>query len=98
MEVPERIEVQDGTQVVVGWGDGSVVEVSAAVLRAACPCAECREPAGVAATQRVLDGEEAITIADASLVGGYAVSFVFAPDGHGTGIYPFDVLAALSVS
>jgi DUF971 family protein len=95
VNVPERIEVQDGSQVVIGWHDSPTVEVSAAALRAACPCAGCREPDGIEQTRLVLEGEIPVTITDASLVGGYAVSFVFAPDGHGTGIYPFDALAGL---
>lgn len=98
MEVPERIEVRDGTRVVLGWEDGTSAEIPADVLRSSCPCAECREPEGVAATRRVLAGPDPVTITNASLVGGYAVSFEFAPDGHGTGIYPFDVLAALGTS
>ena len=98
MEVPDRIEVRDGTTVVLGWSDGTSAEIPADVLRSACPCAGCREPEGMATTRRVLAGSDPVTITSASLVGGYAVSFEFGPDGHGTGIYPFDVLAALGES
>jgi DUF971 family protein len=87
--LPERIEVEQGRTVVITWEDGVVTRLTARDLRAACECATCREPSGVAATKAVLDGETAITIEDASLVGGYAVTFAFAPDGHRTGIYPF---------
>jgi DUF971 family protein len=95
VEVPQRIEVQDGTRLVVAWDDGSIIEVSATDLRAACQCAGCREPDGREQTRAVVEGPVPVTITDASLVGGYAVSFVFGPDGHGTGIYPFDQLADL---
>jgi DUF971 family protein len=46
-------------------------------------------------TTAVLAGPVAVTIAEAKLVGGYAINFVFAPDGHGTGIYPFTGLRSL---
>ncbi len=46
-------------------------------------------------TTEVLAGPMAVTIAEAKLVGGYAVNFVFAPEGHGTGIYPFTGLRTL---
>ena len=95
MDVPQRIEVQDGSRLIVAWDDGSTIEVSATELRAACQCAGCREPDGIEQTRLVVEGPVPITITDAALVGGYAVSFVFAPDGHGTGIYPFDRLAEL---
>jgi DUF971 family protein len=95
VKVPQRIEIQDGSQVVVAWDDGSAIEVSALTLRAACPCAGCREPEGMEAMRAVVGGTVPVTIDEARLVGGYAVSFVFAPDGHGTGIYPFDWLAEL---
>ena len=77
------------------WDDDATTTLSARQLRAACRCAGCREPAGVAQTTAVLDGPVPVTIAETSLVGGYALSFVFAPDGHGTGIYSFDALRAL---
>ncbi len=94
--LPERIEVMDGAQVELTWEDGEVTLLSAVDLRAACMCAVCREPAGEAATRAVLDGAVPVTIADASLVGGYAVNFVFAPDNHHTGIFPFTALRAMT--
>ncbi len=68
-------------------------ELTASELRAACPCASCGEPAGRSAMLRTLQAP--VSIAGAELVGTYAVSFRFAPDGHATGIYPFDILASL---
>lgn len=94
--VPQRIEVVDGEQVELTWEDGVVTQIDAATLRAACMCATCREPAGEAATQSVLAGPDAVKIARAELVGGYALQFEFEPDGHGTGIYPFTELHKLS--
>lgn len=96
MPVPARIEVDGGASVTLTWEDGSTSIFSAAELRAACQCANCREPAGEEATRLVLAGVAPVTIEDTSLVGGYALSFVFGPDGHGTGIYPFGVLKQLA--
>lgn len=93
--IPERIEVE-GDAVTFTWEDGFVATLSARVLRAACECAVCREPGGAAATRALLEGDTPVTIADARLVGGYAVQFTFAPDGHGTGIYPFERLRSLA--
>jgi DUF971 family protein len=92
--MPERIEV-DGDLVIFTWDDGGSSRFSAADLRAACQCASCREPSGMAATSAVLSGPDRVTITDARLVGGYAVAFTFAPDGHGTGIYPFERLHSM---
>jgi DUF971 family protein len=94
--VPQRIEVIDGELVELTWEDGVVSQLDAATLRGACMCAGCREPAGESVTQAVLAGPIPIKIAGAELVGGYALQFVFEPDGHGTGIYPFAALRELS--
>ncbi len=94
--VPERIEVSGGTEVVIAWDDGSTTTLTARQLRAACQCADCREPSGRARTEAVLGGEEPVTIGEAKLVGNYAVNFVFEPDGHGTGIFPYPALRTLA--
>lgn len=94
-DVPERIEVIAGREVVLTWPGGETSTLSAARLRGACQCAECREETGRRATERVLGGPEPVTIEDATLVGGYAVNFVFGPDRHATGIFPFSVLRGL---
>lgn len=89
LPVPERIEVESATTVTLTWDDGAVSTFDASELRAACPCAGCREPAGEEAIRMVLAGLEPVTIQEATLVGGYAINFVFGPDGHGTGIFSF---------
>jgi DUF971 family protein len=94
--VPQRIEVDGGATVTLTWEDGSRSSFTAAELRGACQCATCREPAGEEATRLVLNGVAPVTIEAASLVGGYAVNFVFGPDGHGTGIFPFIELRHLA--
>jgi ATP-binding protein involved in chromosome partitioning len=94
--VPERIEVVERRVVVLTWQDGETSTLSAPQLRGACQCAECREEPGRRRTERVLAGPEPVTVEDARLVGGYAINFVFGPDGHATGIFPFPALRLLA--
>lgn len=93
--VPERIEVVEQAQVILTWEDETTSVLTAAQLRGACQCAECREEPGRRQTERVLSGPEPVTIEDARLVGGYAINFVFGPDHHATGIFPFPALRSL---
>jgi ATP-binding protein involved in chromosome partitioning len=95
---PQRIEVVEGTRVEITWDDGTESTYTARDLRTACMCAVCREPTGAAALEAVLAGDEPVTISDTSLVGGYALRFVFGPDDHGTGVYPLEDLRAMSES
>ncbi len=83
---------------VITWGDGTESILTASQLRGACQCAECREEAGRRQTERVLTGSEPVTITEARLVGGYAINFVFGPDGHSTGIFPFPAIRTLAAS
>lgn len=98
METPIRIEIEAGERVVLTWEDRPDTTLSARRLRAACQCASCREASGRAATDAVLAGERPIRIRESRLVGAYAMNFVFEPDGHGTGIYTFDMLRELGAS
>ncbi len=95
VDVPDRIET-DSSSLTLFWDDGSSDVIPARSLRAACPCAGCREPDGIDRIARVLEGLLAITIVDVSLVGAYAVSIEFGPDGHGTGIFPYTLLRSLA--
>lgn len=92
---PERVEINDRTEVVITWEDGTDSKLSAAELRQLCPCAACREGPGRSQLEAVVHGPIPVTITEASLVGAYAINFVFGPDGHGTGIYPFPGLYEL---
>ncbi len=87
-EIPEplRIEVIEGEQLEIVWADGTTTAMTAPQVRAFCQCAECREKPP---EQRTVAIHEGARIESASLVGSYAINFVFAPDGHGAGIYPF---------
>lgn len=86
--IPEalRIEVSDGARLEIEWADGARTTMSAPELRAFCQCAACRE---LPMAERTEEVHSAATIESAALVGSYAVSFVFGPDGHSAGIFPF---------
>ncbi|MFQ5947316.1 MAG: DUF971 domain-containing protein [Acidimicrobiia bacterium] len=98
MEIPARIEVQRGEKVIITWEDGTGSEFTARELRAGCECAGCRDPKGAEATARALADIRGVRIADARLVGDYAVNFTFEPDGHSTGIFSYDMLRAMGES
>jgi len=92
MEIPTRIEVEEGALLVLTWPDGQVTTVPAPVLRAACECATCLNPEGNASW---IGDARVVRIIDASIVGAYALNLTFGPDRHSTGIFPFDRLRAL---
>ena len=95
METPERIEVNEGREVVLAWADGKVQTISAADLRASCLCATCREEAGAARIAQLMENPDQIRIAGAALVGAYAINFGFQPDDHSSGIFAYDTLRAM---
>jgi DUF971 family protein len=91
---PKDIEKIDDDRLRIVWEDGHKSEFTFRYLRQNCPCAMCRDewtgerlldPAGVPAELRAAKTE---------LVGNYALSFGFS-DGHGTGIFSFEVLRKL---
>jgi len=85
---PERISVDSASATIV-WNDGVTTMISGERLRAICPCAECRERDTKIAHLIQLGNQS--MIADAALVGGYAIRFTFG-DGHADGIYPYRIL------
>lgn len=88
---PERISV-DAESVAISWTDGVSTTIPGSRLRSSCPCAECREHE--AKTPSIIQIGDRSTIADAQLIGGYAIRFTFA-DGHADGLYPYEVLRRL---
>ena len=79
----------------IDWIDGHHTEYAAEPLRLLCPCAFCRGEAG---RPGWLDENPDLTadqtrIVGAGLVGGYALSLIWA-DGHDSGYYGFDSLRA----
>ena len=96
--VPERIEIDDGTEVMITWQDGTESHLAAELLRRLCPCAGCKEGSGHQQLEAIVNGDDPITIEAASLVGAYAINLVFGPDDHGTGIEPWQDLYQLGSS
>ena len=95
--VPSSLERRGADRLVIGWSDGQRREYRVAELRAACPCATCREKrSGPAPLLPILSMAEAqpLTLLGMQPVGNYAYSLRFS-DGHDTGIYTFELLRAL---
>jgi DUF971 family protein len=85
----------------VAWSDGVATVYTTEQLRAACPCALCREKRTVAdstSTPVAVSPEPEelgpLTLCGMKPVGHYAYSLTFS-DGHDTGIYTFDLLREL---
>ena len=95
MDKPARIEIEGGTQMLLVWQEGAEQRLSARELRAACPCAGCREPEGAQRIAIVLRGPIEVEIGDAKLVGSYGINLTFRPDGHRTGIFSYEYLRGL---
>lgn len=108
---PETLEREGPAGLVIGWSDGSRRRYTAAALRAACPCATCREKKSADETKPppgsnikssllpVLSMQEARPTAIEHMrpVGNYAYNIEFS-DGHDSGIFTFDYLIELGES
>lgn len=88
MAAPTDVEVDRDRAVTLTWPDGEVSCFALADLRAACPCAFCRNQreAGTA----VLAAAD-IRVDAAELVGNWGLQIHWS-DGHETGIYPWSLL------
>ena len=103
---PESIARDGESAIVITWSDGKVSRLTARELRAACPCATCREkkradqPADEGSSKSltlpVLKAEEArpLTITSMRPVGSYAYNIAFS-DGHSSGLFPLTMLREL---
>jgi ATP-binding protein involved in chromosome partitioning len=93
-DVPEEVRLDDDGTVHLHWSDGHDGRHRAYDLRLACPCAECvDEDTG----QRVLDPAKVamdVRVESVQRVGRYALAFQFS-DGHGTGIFRYQLLREL---
>ena len=91
---PREIKQEDDFNLRITWGDGRECRFSAAVLRRACPCAQCvNEWTGERMLKPNTIADE-LEIKDLSVVGRYALNFQWS-DGHQTGIYSFRYLREL---
>lgn len=88
-------------ELTISWDDGHVSIYPFAILRAACPCAECRgghenmrsdpDPEVFSAA---LEDSPATRLRNLEAVGSYAISVEW-EDGHHFGIYNWNYLRAL---
>lgn len=92
---PERVEpTEDGRRLRIVWRDGHVSEYEPRQLRLACPCAGCVDEF---TGRPILDPSTVPAETNPvriDYVGRYALKFTW-PDGHDTGIFPFDLLRRL---
>lgn len=86
---PSDIEIdRERAVMTLTWPDGSADRFALADLRAACPCAFCRNRREAGNAVLI---PTSIQVESAELVGGYGLQVVWS-DGHQTGIYPWKLL------
>jgi len=96
---PQTIAIERAKgELVIQWADQHTSAFPLRWLRTNCPCATCREERRTAALEsdilKLSSGPLPSTqIADATLVGNYAIRLVWT-DGHDAGIYAFAILRA----
>ncbi len=89
------VDRKAGTLQIV-WEDGHESTYRLPWLRQVCPCASCREErqqAGADPLRLMAGPPPSAEVAEAELVGNYAIRFTWA-DRHGSGIYGFSSLRA----
>ncbi len=87
----DEIEIDRDRHVHIVFADGYAAHFDVEPLRLACPCAQCR--ARRDAGRPVAASGPPVEVADARLVGAWGLGIEW-NDGHGTGIYAWDVLRA----
>ncbi len=87
---PIEIELDRVRELRVRWAGGTTSVIPLARLRAACPCALCRERR----TPQPIDRNPSAVATAAELVGQYAVRILW-QDGHDAGIYDYELIYAL---
>ena len=97
---PAKLELSEGSSLLIAWSDGQQRRYAFQELRDACPCATCREkrqqPEPASGGLNILSAAEAkpLKIEDMKPVGNYAYAIHFS-DGHNTGIYTIEFLRQL---
>ena len=94
----DNIRVRDIAQVDprtlgITWTDGRVDHYDVVALRRRCPCAHCIDEWTGAKRLKPEDVAESVRPVKIDSVGSYALQIRF-NDGHGTGIYTFNMLRA----
>ncbi|MDF1499481.1 MAG: DUF971 domain-containing protein [Anaerolineales bacterium] len=85
----------------IEWNDGHKSIYPLDLLRAACPCAECRETHGVSSPvefedslELAMHSSDPTTLTGIEKMGNYAIQLNW-QDGHRYGIYTWDYLLSL---
>lgn len=95
---PDLLELIDDDSVLhIVWDDGHTSRHRLDVLRAACPCANCRGHSPEQSLNLQPEQFANIKLTDLAPVGRYAYNLVFS-DAHGTGIYTLKFLRELENS
>src|SRR5215471_11803672 len=95
--IPVSLRREGEEQLVIEWNDGKHCVYTWQQLRAACPCASCREEREKPPDPfRILKPAELLPLKAVSMprVGRYAYKIVWS-DGHDTGIYTLQHLREL---
>ncbi len=96
--MPHPTDIQlIGTEVAIKWSDGAESYLAGPVLRAASPSAAARGEADLFGRRQGGEGPRdfsGVTVTGWRHVGAYAVCFQFS-DGHGSGLYAYDLLRRL---
>jgi DUF971 family protein len=88
---------EDDSVLQIDWDDGHTSRHRLAVLRAECPCAQCRGHQPSPSLDLQSEQFAAIRLTDLAPVGRYAYNLVFS-DAHNTGIYTLQFLHELANS
>jgi DUF971 family protein len=98
---PTALAIVDDRFLQITWNDGVIQRLKIVNLRAACPCATCREKERAKAEKTkgllpVLTAAEAqpLKITRMNPVGNYAYNIDFS-DGHGSGLFTIEMLRSL---
>ncbi|HAZ07928.1 MAG TPA: hypothetical protein DCZ01_05245 [Elusimicrobia bacterium] len=91
---PRSIEKVEDAELRIVWDDGHETALDFSLLRRQCPCAVCKDEWTGEALLDPASVPETVAATRADTVGNYALSFTFS-DGHGTGIYTFEMLRKL---
>ena len=88
-------------ELVIQWDDGNTCKVTFSLLRAGCPCAECRgghdkmgDTPDPSVFKKVFPDSPATQLVNIAPVGSYGITPVWG-DGHAAGIYRWDYLRLL---
>ena len=100
--LPTDLSLTHDSQLRIEWSDGKTMLYPIAKLRAACPCATCREKntddEKPKKKMAILSASEAAPLRIASMrpVGNYAYQISFSDD-HSSGIFTLELLRSIGI-